>query len=94
MEFEWNEIKATSNLRKHGIAFEDAVYVFSDPLAVYEQDRFVDGEERWLVIGTVRGFRLLVVAHAVKDNEDGKEIIRIISARKAERHERRRYERS
>jgi len=92
VEFEWDEAKAETNLRKHGVAFEDAVRVFFDPLALREQDRIVDGEERWQITGTLDGFQLVVVAHTTRDGPDGGEIIRIISARKAERHERRRYE--
>lgn len=92
MKFGWDPNKAASNLRKHGVAFEDAARVFLDPLAIREQDRIVDGEERWQIIGTFDHFRLLVVAHTTADEESGEEFIRIISARKAERHERRRYE--
>lgn len=92
MRFGWDPNKAAVNLRKHGIAFEDAVRVFLDPLAVHEQDRIVDGEERWQIIGILDGFKLVVVAHTSTDDESGEEFIRIISARRAERHERRRYE--
>ena len=92
MRFGWNPDKAASNLRKHGIAFEDAARVFLDSLAVREQDRIVDGEERWQTIGTFDNRKLIVVAHTTIDDESGEEFIRIISARKAERHERRRYE--
>ena len=91
MRFGWDRDKAASNLRKHGIAFEDAARVFLDPLAVQEQDRIVDGEERWQTIGTIANHTLVVVAHTTR-NDDGEEFIRIISARKAERGERRRYE--
>ena len=59
---------------------------------MHEQDRIVDGEERWQTIGTVDNHRLLVVAHTSSDDEGGEEYIRIISARKAERRERQRYE--
>ena len=92
MKFGWDANKAASNLRKHGIAFEDAARVFFDPLSVREQDRIVDGEERWQTIGTFDDQKLIVVAHTTTDDETGEEVIRIISARKAERHERRRYE--
>jgi len=92
VEFEWDRNKAASNLRKHGVAFEDAARVFLDPLSIREQDRIIDGEERWQIIGCINQFTLLVVAHTAFDDESGQEYIRIISARKAERHERRRYE--
>lgn len=89
--FEWDEEKAQKNLRKHGIRFEAATKVFDDPLAVSTQDRVVNGECRWQTVGTVEGCTLLVVAHTLRD-ADNVEIIRIISARRAEPKERRRYE--
>jgi uncharacterized DUF497 family protein len=92
VRFSWDANKAASNLRKHGVAFEDAARVFLDPLSIREQDRIVDGEERWQTIGTCGNQKLVVVAHTATDDQSGEEFIRIISARKAERHERRRYE--
>ena len=91
MRFEWNPVKAMTNLQKHGVSFETATLVFADPFAVFDQDRIEGGEFRWLVIGMVGGFRLLVVAHVVRV-QDGQEVIRIISARRADRKEKRRYE--
>jgi uncharacterized DUF497 family protein len=89
--FEWDPAKAELNRRKHGVSFELAMRVFADPLALSEQDRVEGHELRWTTIGLVAGQLLLVVAHTVRDAED-REVIRIISARKAERSERRRYE--
>ncbi|EAB7496033.1 BrnT family toxin [Salmonella enterica subsp. enterica serovar Muenchen] len=89
--FEWDEVKAASNYRKHGIRFEEAARVFDDPLHLSVQDRYENGEYRWLSIGMVRGCMMVVVAHTTRF-EDGTEIIRIISARRAERREWRRYE--
>ncbi len=89
--FTWDPTKAASNLRKHGVSFEIAVRVFSDPFALSEQDRIEDGEYRWQTIGSVDEVVVLFVAHVTRDDE-GVEIIHIISARKAERRERRRYE--
>lgn len=67
--------------------------MFSDPFAFSEQDRVESGEYRWQTIGSVDGGTILLVAHTVEeDEEDGTEIIHIISPRRAERHERRRYE--
>ena len=91
LRFAWNPDKAASNKRKHGVSFELAVRVFSDPFALGEQDRIEGSEYRWQTIGSVDGVIILFVAHTVRD-DDGTEIIHIISARKAERHERRRYE--
>jgi|ERR1035438_8672640 uncharacterized DUF497 family protein len=89
--FEWDAAKATSNLRKHGVSFETATRVFADPHALFEQDRIVDGELRWQAIGVVDGFVMLMVAHAMQEL-DSVEGIRIISARRANHKERRRYE--
>ncbi|ECG5862905.1 BrnT family toxin [Salmonella enterica] len=84
--FEWDEVKAASNYRKHGIRFEEAARVFDDPLHLSVQDRCENGEYRWQSIGRVRGCMVVVVAHTTRF-EDGTEIIRIISARRAERRE-------
>jgi uncharacterized DUF497 family protein len=91
VRFEWDEAKANSNLRKHGVRFEDAMLVFADPFAMVEQDRSEGGEFRWQTLGLVAGIVLLLVAHTVR-NEEEDEIIRIISARKAIRKERKRYD--
>ena len=90
MRFEWDETKNESNLCKHGVDFETAALVFDDLMHVTEQDRDVDGEERWQTIGAVKGMLLFFVAHTVED--EGDEVVRIISARKVNAHERRRYE--
>jgi uncharacterized protein len=90
-EFSWNIAKATSNLQKHGVAFEDAARVFADPYKLQELDRHVDGEARWQTIGVVEGELLLLVAHTDWE-EDELEVIRLISARPATAKERRRYE--
>lgn len=93
--FEWDPAKAAINLRKHAISFDIALRVFADPFALTEQFRIEYGEQRWQTLGIVEGYLLLVVAHTVReDEEDGQpiEIIRIISARAADRKERRRYE--
>lgn len=89
--FEWDELKAAANVRKHGIQFEEAAQVFFDEFALLVQDRIVDGEPRWQTIGMVEGILVLVVAHTVWD-EGQDEVIRIISARRATRKERIRYE--
>jgi uncharacterized protein len=91
VRFEWDDAKAASNRLKHGISFEFARRAFADPFAVLEQDRIVDGELRWQTTGRAGGLMLVVVAHTVRDENDI-EVIRIISARPALKHERRRYE--
>ena len=90
--FEWDEAKALRNLRKHGVAFDDAVGVFSDPFAIMKQDRIEGGELRWQTLGRIEGHLVLLVAHTVGETEDDTEVIRIISARRADREERQRYE--
>jgi uncharacterized protein len=91
LRFTWDPRKAANNKRKHGVSFETAVRVFADPFALSDQDRIEHGEYRWQTIGSVEGEVVLLVAHTVED-DDGTELIQIISARRAERHERRRYE--
>lgn len=89
--FEWDEAKAKSNRREHRVSFEVAKEVFDDPL-VYEQiNSYVRGEERWSATGATVDLTLLVVVHT-SWFEDKVEVVRIISARRADRHERRTYE--
>ena len=89
--FDRDETKDRANQRKHGVSFETATLVFDDPHALMLQDRIENGEERWQAIGRITDAVVLVVAHTVKPRLEG-EVIRIISARKAERNERKRYE--
>jgi len=87
-KFEWDESKAAINLVKHGVSFEDAASVFSDPLAfTFPDPDHSIGEERMLTFGYSSTSRLLAVIHAERSRS-----IRIISARKATRHERGIYE--
>jgi uncharacterized DUF497 family protein len=94
--FEWDDGKAEINWRKHGVPFKLATQVFDDPFALIEQDRIANGEERWQTIGATHdGLLLLLVAHTVRIEEDDgvdAEIVRIISARRVDRKERKRYE--
>ena len=91
VRFEWDEAKDRSNYRKHGVDFGTAALVFDDPHCLMVQDREVDGEARWQATGWVEGLFLVIVAHTLHDDE-GEEIIRIISAREVTTHERRQYE--
>lgn len=91
MYFIWDEKKNRQNKAKHGIGFEIAQKVFDDPLHLSIQDRHVDGEERWQTVGMVGGVVVLLVAHTFSA-ASGAETIRIISARKATKTERFRYE--
>lgn len=92
IRLEWDPAKAKLNLRKHRVSFETAARVFADPLALMEQDRIEHGEWRWRTLGRVEGHVLLVVAHTVHDDEDGAETLRLISARRADPKESKRYE--
>lgn len=96
LQFTWDEDKNLSNQRKHsGVSFELAAHVFDDPFHLTRQDRIEGHEERWQTIGLVHGITLLLVAHTIiEEDSEGQtvEIIRIISARKADRSERKRYE--
>jgi hypothetical protein len=86
--FEWDPAKATSNLRKHDVSFEEAITAFGDPLSLLWPDPSHSvGEVRYLVLGVSDNQRLLVVAFADREPRT-----RIISARLATRSERRRYE--
>jgi hypothetical protein len=91
MRFEWDERKNRANQRKHGIDFQTACLVFDDPFALSSQDRVEDGERRWQTIGLVGGVAVVLVAHTV-DFESDCEVIRVISARRANSKERQRYE--
>ena len=90
--FVWDPDKAQVNLRKHRICFETAVRVFTDPFALTSQDRIENGEYRWQTVGMIDGITVMVVAHTLEEDPDGGEVIRIISARRANRKERKRYE--
>ena len=91
MRFEWNDANAAKHFKKHGVSFEVAARVFADPFALMVQDRIENGEQRWQTIGMVDGHLLLLVAHTVNEGDDA-EVIGIISARKADPKERKRYE--
>jgi hypothetical protein len=88
VEFTWDARKNRVNKKKHRISFETAVLVFDDPFHVTTQDREVEGEARWQTIGMVHDMHVLLVAHTV---DEELESIRILSARKATRQERRIY---
>ena len=90
--FVWDKEKARANLRKHRIGFETAVRVFADPHALTVQERIEGGEYRWQTLGMVGDITLLLVAHTLEEDPSGVEVIRIISARRADSKERKRYE--
>jgi len=86
MQFEWDDDKEEANYAKHGIPFELAVRLFDDPFRLeIEDDRFDYGEERFITLGLIDG-RVYVVIYTLRDNR-----CRIISARKANARESKRY---
>jgi len=88
MEFEWDPRKAGTNLRKHGVSFHEGASVFSDPLSITYHDPDHSAEEhRFITVGMSHHGRIIMVAHT--DRADN---IRIISARRTTRQERRHYE--
>lgn len=88
LRFVWDPRKAAANVRKHGVGFQEATTVFDDTLSVTIPDPdHSEDEQRFLLLGLSSRRRLLVVAHTERE-----ESIRIISARRANRRERRTYE--
>lgn len=89
VEFEWDHAKAESNLKKHGVSFEEARSVFYDDLAVQFFDESLGEETRFILLGRSNLSRVLVVVHCERGEND--ETLRIISARKATKTERNFY---
>jgi uncharacterized DUF497 family protein len=89
MQFEWDPEKAKRNSKKHGVSFEEAVTVFYDPLsATFDDPDHSVNEQRCITIGFSSQERLLIVAHSEQGNNT-----RVISARIATAHERKKHER-
>ena len=88
-QFEWDENKDIINKRKHKISFDEAKTVFYDPsaLLIHDPDHS-DDEERFIIMGLSQSLNILVVCHCYREND---EIIRIISARKADKNETKHY---
>jgi len=91
LRWTWDEEKNRRNRRVHGLSFETAALVFDDPLAASRPDHSA-GEERWQTIGMIDGVIVLLVHTWPESDSSGKEVGRIISARKATVHERKAYE--
>lgn len=91
IEFEWNQLKAVSNLKKHGISFDEAKSVFYDEYAIqfYDDKSSELEEDRFLMLGLSNQSRVLLVCHCERSSGD---VIRIISARKATKTERKFYQ--
>ena len=92
MRFEWNDGKAKLNLKKHGIAFDEAKSVFYDEYGlIISDDKHSNDEERFILIGLSEIGNTLMVSHCERNEINGDEVIRIISARKATSFERNVY---
>ena len=89
LAFDWDDGKDISNQKKHGISFEEAETVFLDEnaLLIHDPDHSCE-EERFVLLGLSAKLRMLVVNHCYRKND---EVIRLISARKATRMERKQY---
>jgi uncharacterized DUF497 family protein len=88
LSFEWDESKARSNVAKHGVNFEEAATVFADPLSLTIPDpAHSQAESRFIIIGQSHQRKLLIVVHTERGDN-----IRVISARRASRRERKAYE--
>ena len=88
MLFEWDPEKANLNLKKHGVSFDEAATAFYDPLsATFDDPDRSEGEQRLITVGVSSQDRLLVTAHTERGN-----LVRIINARAATAHERKRHE--
>ena len=88
LNFEWDEKKAKTNATKHGVGFEEAATVFADPLSLTIPDpAHSQTEERFIILGKSHTGKLLVVCHTERGDN-----LRIISARRANRRERKNYE--
>ena len=87
MRFKHDPLRATANLRKHGVSFSDAEGVLEDPLAVTVADPDAEREQRFITIGLGSAGELLVVVWTERDDE-----CRVISARRPTRKERKQYE--
>ena len=89
MKFQWDSKKATANVQKHGISFDEAVTVFKDPLAlIFDDNAHSENEYREIIIGHSVLNRLILVCFTERDDR----IIRLFSARRATGHEQKEYE--
>lgn len=90
--FIWDTQKAISNFEKHGVSFEEAALIFADPDALdWDDPIHSDVEPRFKRLGQSPGGRMLLVVYTIRESKDGKEKIRLISARQANRKERQAY---
>ena len=86
MDIEYDPAKAASNVKKHGVSFEEAATALLDSMALAMEDPYAEGERRWVLIGMSDSARLLTVVYALRDKR-----IRLISARSSTKRETRTY---
>jgi uncharacterized DUF497 family protein len=90
LRFEWDRQKESQNLRKHGVSFEEAATVFLDEHALLIADpEHSEDEDRFILLGLSTSLKLLVVVHCYRESD---EVVRLITARRASRPERRQYD--
>ena len=90
IRFQWDDKKAAANRAKHGVSFEEAKSVFYDDDALLRSDdEHSNDEDRFVLLGLSANLRVLVVCHCYRESD---EVVRLISARKADRSERQQYE--
>jgi uncharacterized protein len=97
MRYEWDDAKNRLNQKKHGVSFELAALALEDENCLIRQDRIDEtGEQRWHALGAAQlaaGTRaVLFVVHVYREVRNGEEIVRIISARRADKHDIKRYQ--
>ena len=90
IKFEWDKEKELKNIKKHGVSFEEASSIFYDDYAVqfYDKEHSVLKEDRFLILGVSNESRILMVCHCERESGD---VLRIISARKATKNEKKSY---
>jgi len=89
--FEWDPVKESGNLKKHGVSFKEATEIFSDSLQLSILDDAGESEERWITLGCTKAQKLRLVVHTYMVYHDQQITIRIISVRRATRHEQKQY---
>lgn len=88
IHFEWDSIKAESNIKDHGISFETACEVFFDPFVKFLNEEEIEGELRESIVGMTNTWQILYVVHTIREGDS----FRIISARRVTSRERNVYE--
>ena len=91
MKFEWDENKNQENIKKHSVTFEEAASIFLNKIMEEPDLEHSDDEERYKAVGISVYLRELLVVYCIRENKGNEKITRIISARKANEEERRKY---